>query len=49
MTALVEHILDDANVLIGGETRTDRDNITEVLFTIAWLTFPSLPLSAIRE
>ena len=42
-------ILDDADVLVGGKTRADRDNITEVLFTIAWLTFPSLPLSAVRE
>ena len=49
MTALVEHILDDADVLVGGKTRADRDNITEVLFTIAWLTFPSLPLSAVSE
>ena len=47
MLALVEHILDDAHILVRGESGTDRDNIAEVLFTIAWLAFLPLPLTSV--
>ena len=47
MLALVEHILDDAHILVSGESGTDRDNIAEVLFTIAWLAFLPLPLTSV--
>ena len=49
MLVQVEHIFDDAHVLVGGQTHADRQKVGEVLLAVlsrlsvpAWLTIPTL-------
>ena len=47
MLVQVEHILDDANVLIDGETRADREHVAQVLLTLSGRAFLPLSLRAL--